>query len=157
MSGDIAETLSAAKQEQPSIVLFSPNGGERFRTGQLVTIKWRTSGLETDPTSRKYLLQLVAITEFPHSQYVKSYVSTDGSPTNPSLLLAGNGEGEFPWRVELSRSASVDRTLKEFRIKIRVNLIERSGVERSDNRTAIRMLATDESDEWFTVIAAIRP
>jgi hypothetical protein len=80
VSDDFLETFSTAKREQPSIVLLAPNGGERVRTGQLVTIRWMASGLKTGPNPRKYILQFVAVTEFPYSQYVRSYVSADGSP-----------------------------------------------------------------------------
>jgi hypothetical protein len=67
--------------------------------------------------------------------------------------LTSNGEGEFPWRVELSRDASVDPTLIEFRAKIKVTLIETSPEqERNNNRAAVAILGADESDEWFTIV-----
>lgn len=114
-----------------SIQLEKPNGGQTFRTGEIMPITWKTTGVDA---STRVGLQI-------------SYLKTDGtrledgiSTTNP---LAS--DGRFNWTIPAKYGTS---TYVQNQFKMRVFLVTNSGVGGAIG---------DYSDAPFTIIPSALP
>jgi len=109
---------------QPSITVTAPNGGEIYRTGDTVAIKWNSTGLSSD-TVKIELGYYQNDPTYPGGSYIEEWivekVPNTGSYTWKIPEIYGLGVKESGFTVKISAGPVVDYSNSQFTIKMGVS------------------------------------
>ena len=143
-----AETKTSCPQDcsptkQPSITVVYPNGGERLEVGETYTIKWNTSGYDSN-------------TDVQIGIYDTRYSTEGGTYPENTIVFSTKNTGSYTWTIPNNLSVDYDQNSPNHKIKVYIRGESPIGDE-SDNpfylisSTATTVSCTDSDNGSYFI------